>query len=139
VTPPQNARPKVRLSEIVRQAAREERTDLAITAESSTRDKLVSDGWRPERAIVFSGGIRAEGVRALAQLSALTSLNLEGNDIGDEGVTEVAQLSRLTSLNLASNFIGDEGARALAHLSRLTSLDLGANGIGDAGGELWHS
>jgi len=69
----------------------------------------------------------------LAELTQLTSLNLEDNQIGAEGAAALAALSQLTSLDLGNNQIGDAGAAALAALTNLTSLDLGFNDIGGAG------
>ena len=68
----------------------------------------------------------------------LTSLNLDGNCIGEAGAQALAAAlrdSKLTSLKLRWNHIGDAGARALATAlrdSNLTSLDLYLNHIGDA-------
>ena len=86
---------------------------------------------------LYLGGnqIGAEGARALASLSTLTLLDLGGNQIGDDGAQALALLSALTSLHLGGNQIGDEGARALASLSALTSLYLGGNQIGDDGAQ----
>jgi len=69
----------------------------------------------------------------LAELTQLTSLNLEGIQIGTEGVAALAALTQLTSLGLWGNQIGDAGAAALAALTQLTALDVGYNQIGDKG------
>ena len=69
----------------------------------------------------------------ICSLIALTSLNLNGNYIGDEGVAHLAGLTTLTSLNLRRNNIGDKGAKHLTGLTALTSLDLEDNHIGDKG------
>src|SRR5215467_100323 len=75
-------------------------------------------------------GIGAEGVQALKGLVNLTSLDLRWNDIGDEGAQALKGLVNLTSLDLTRNNIGDEGAQALKGLVNLTSLNLADNDIG---------
>ncbi|MCP5119073.1 MAG: GTP-binding protein, partial [bacterium] len=73
--------------------------------------------------------------RALASLTALTSLDLSDNQIGHEGARALAALTALTSLNLWNNQIGAEGARALLGAwsnrptaGNLSFLDLRQNG-----------
>ena len=74
-------------------------------------------------------------------VTALASLSLASNAVGDEGVEEVvvrSGLAGLESLSLADNGIGPDGAAALAAsslASRLRFLDLGFNRLGDAGAE----
>jgi GTPase SAR1 family protein len=133
VSSPEAKRPISDLPEIIRQAAQEGWTELAITSTSRVWSWLVSNGWRSERAFLFRESIRAEGARALAELSALRSLYLGDTFIGDEGARVLAQLAGLTELNLWGNGIGDEGAIALSQLTGVTWLDLGANRIGSAG------
>src|SRR6516162_5776767 len=76
-----------------------------------------------------------EGAQALKGLTALTSLDLAYNRIGADGAQALKGLVNLTSLDLRSNFIGDEGALALKRLVNLTSLNLKGNGIGDEGAQ----
>ncbi|MGP0591039.1 COR domain-containing protein, partial [Nitrospira sp. T9] len=73
------------------------------------------------------------GVKHLARLSNLTTLQLGGNQIGDAGVKHLARLSNLTRLQLGGNQIGEAGVKHLAGLTNLTTLHLGSNQIGDAG------
>jgi internalin A len=75
--------------------------------------------------------IGAEGAQALKGLTALTSLNLATNKIGAEGAQALKGLTALTSLNLYYNEIGAEGAQALKGLVNLTSLNLSFNSIGE--------
>jgi len=77
--------------------------------------------------------IGAEGVAALAALPLLTSLGLWGNQIGAEGAAALTALTQLTSLDVGNNQIGDKEASAVAALSQLTTLDLGDNQIGAEG------
>ncbi len=72
---------------------------------------------------------------------ALTSLDLEKNNIGDEGEPALAEALKtnttLTELNLDNNNIDDKGATVLAEALKtnrtLTQLKLGFNIIGDDG------
>jgi Ran GTPase-activating protein (RanGAP) involved in mRNA processing and transport len=70
---------------------------------------------------------------SIANLTALTSLNLAANRIGAEGVQALEGLVNLTTLNLAGNGIGDEGAQAAKGLAKLAILDLSYNNIGAEG------
>ena len=74
-------------------------------------------------------------IERLASLTALTSLSLVGNNIGDDGAQALGGLTALTSLRLNDNNIGDGGARALGGLTALTSLSLDHNNIGDGGAQ----
>ena len=78
-------------------------------------------------------GIGAEGAQALKGLVNLTSLDLNGNEIGAEGAQALKGLVNLTSLNLDDNDIGAEGAQALKGLVNLTSLDLAGTTSGTKG------
>lgn len=68
-------------------------------------------------------------------LTAVESLNLDGNRIGAAGVRSLAAspyLTRLTELNLARNSIGPDGLRSLLSapwLSTLRTLHLADNGL----------
>jgi internalin A len=73
------------------------------------------------------------GVRSVATLSDLTSLDLRANQLGDEGARELGALAGLTYLDLGGNQLSDEGARALSGLRQLTCLALSTNRIGDNG------
>ncbi|KAJ8600481.1 hypothetical protein CTAYLR_004474 [Chrysophaeum taylorii] len=89
--------------------------------------------------------LKLDGVKDVGRLAstlgtretALTSLSLEGNDVGDEGVSVLAAClgkSKITSLDLRGNRVGDVGAaRIAANLGNLTNLNLSLNNIGDRG------
>jgi hypothetical protein len=72
------------------------------------------------------------GARALAKLTALTSLDLSENEIEAEGAHALTTLTGLISLDLSGNRIGAKGARALleswCETSTLRILDLSGNG-----------
>jgi Leucine-rich repeat (LRR) protein len=59
-----------------------------------------------------------------AALTRLERLDLALNQLGDLPAS-IAKLTALTSLNLSGNDIGAEGAQALKGLVNLTSVDLG--------------
>ena len=92
-----------------------------------------------------------EGAKAImgalsSGTSAVTNLELHGNDIGDEGSIAIAEalqsgMSVVTSLNLRYNQIGKEGAIAIAKALKsgsavLSKLELAGNyKMGDAGNQ----
>jgi uncharacterized protein (TIGR02996 family) len=94
------------------------------------------------QTLSLSGGVTAEGIRALAgsaYLTHLTSLDLEGCQLDDEGTQVLASSPRmagLTSLALSNTGLADEGVKALASspwITRLRTLVLSQNLFGDAG------
>ncbi|KAI8598054.1 hypothetical protein EDD21DRAFT_407131 [Dissophora ornata] len=86
-----------------------------------------------------------EGALALSEAlktnTALTTLDLEKNSIGDEGTLALSEALKtnttLTTLNLENNSIGNEGALALSEALKtntaLITLDLTNNSIGEEG------
>jgi Ran GTPase-activating protein (RanGAP) involved in mRNA processing and transport len=98
-------------------------------------------GWN---GIGIAGQGHNQVVALLATLqknTALKSLDLFHNSIGDNGAIEIAAMlqenTTLTSLNLFHNNIGDRGALVIATALKknktLTSLHLSGNGIGREG------
>lgn len=85
--------------------------------------------------------ITREGVRTLATtpgVSAIVSLTLQANSLGDAGVAILSastEMNSLIELDLSINYIGDRGAAALAEakLPHLSVLSLGDNEIGVEG------
>ncbi|KAL0239603.1 hypothetical protein GEMRC1_009711 [Eukaryota sp. GEM-RC1] len=73
--------------------------------------------------------------------TAITSIDLRYNSIGDEGARALAEVLRVntvvTSIDLVRNAIGDDGARTLAEVLKInttvTKIDLSKNYIGDKG------
>ena len=77
---------------------------------------------------------RLRGVPAsIANLTALTSLDLAANEIGAEEAQALKGLVNLTSLDLSYSDIRAEGAQALKGLVNLTSLNLSATTSGPRG------
>ena len=92
----------------------------------------------------FMGDTGAEFLAGvLAQCTALTHLDLSGNEIGPAGAERLsgvlAQCAALTHLDLSVNQIGDTGAEflggVLAQCTALTHLNLYTNEIGHRGRE----
>jgi Leucine-rich repeat (LRR) protein len=72
-----------------------------------------------------------KGAQALKDLNTLTSLDISHNNIRSDGAKALKGLAALTSPNLGGNKIGAEGAKALTGLTALTTLDLSHNNIGE--------
>ena len=61
----------------------------------------------------------------MAELKQLTTLDLRYNrDVTDAGLKEVANLKQLTSLDLTSTPVTDAGLKELTGLTRLATLEL---------------
>ena len=58
----------------------------------------------------------------MTQLTGLTSLDIDGNNIGPQGAASVAQLTNLTSLNISMNNIGSVGTQSLKSLKKIKEL-----------------
>lgn len=71
-------------------------------------------------------GIGEEEVQLIAEhLKSLTHLNICANDnIGNEAIRHIAQLTALTRLQLAAGLIGVKAALHIAEMKSLTSLDI---------------
>jgi tRNA A-37 threonylcarbamoyl transferase component Bud32 len=74
------------------------------------------------------------GVGALARRGRLASIRLAGTKVTDAGVKELARLKDLGVLDLTNTAVTDEGLKDLARLRNLTNLNLqGAKQVTDAG------
>ena len=103
----------------------------------TAKDMVVTADLLPFTAIttinVAGNRIGDKGVIALSNNKTLTSLDVGQNTIGAEGATALSNNTTLTTLNVASNKIGDEGAIALLNNTTLTTLNVGCNKIGHEG------
>lgn len=112
---------------------------LAMAIANGTLLTSLALAWN---AVHVEGTLRLTEALATNR-TALTSLTLDSNGIGDVGAAAVAGLAaangatRLRHLSLAANLISDEGARALAGAIRagapFVSLDLRRNRITELG------
>jgi len=94
------------------------RTDL-----ESLHNKDASEYWWLYRNLNSKD---AGQIAELLPSATITSLNLNGNQIGDDGVVEISsklQGSSLVKLNLAGNGIGDIGCEHLAKSLEHTQLE----------------
>ena len=69
--------------------------------------------------------ITDEGMRALAEMTHLTGVNLSSCSLNDVGIGRLTALTRLETLNISfCNKLTDTSLRHLRKLTRLTYLDL---------------
>ena len=73
------------------------------------------------------------GLKGLAGLKQLQSLNLESTKVTGAGLKELAGLTQLQSLSLAGTQLTDAGLNELARLKQLQSLSLAGTQLTDAG------
>ncbi|KAI3655549.1 hypothetical protein MP638_004021, partial [Amoeboaphelidium occidentale] len=122
---------------------------LLIKNANEIGDFLMDEGlFSDSEKVCFSLDLKARGVRNLEKIvkalkvnTAIKSVDLWSNYIGDAGAKNLAEAleknTALKSLDLSSNSIGPAGAKNLADALKentgLQSLDLGYNSIRDAG------
>ena len=79
-----------------------------------------------------NGRITDAGLREIAALTSLESLDLRANRITDHGLKELRSLTKLRSLDLSMTAITDDGLRELQSLKHLESLRIWDVGLTDA-------
>jgi len=89
--------------------------------------------WRPGDFGASEYAPGDEGLRHLAKLVRLKSLNLEGTDVSDAGLAHLAGLKDLQSLSLTNTAIGNKGLESLRPLANLKHIDLIHTMVNDAG------
>lgn len=77
--------------------------------------------------------ITDDAMQAVAQMKALTRLNLWRDAITDEGVKLLEGLTQMQWLNLDNTRLSDAGLSALSRMSKLSFLHLGSTSVSDAG------
>jgi internalin A len=92
----------------------------------------------PEVAVPFGlelsmAHVTDAGLKGLAHLKNLTTLELFQTPVTDAGLKELAPLKNLTELNLYNTRVTDLGLKELASLKNLTTLDLSSTKVTDAG------
>lgn len=123
-----------------------------ILAKIGTEKRIMLSGMKRDQTEVDFSSHHLQTADAILISSdlrfmvALTSLNLEGNDIGADGAEALADalksgMAVLTHLNLSFNRIGVEGAKALADalksgMGALTILSLAENDLADNGRDM---
>lgn len=96
--------------------------DSPITDEACAtigRFPLLQNLWFENGAGPLSAQITDEGLKSLAGLSQLRSLNLHSSEITDDGLAQIGQLTALTHMTLIDTQIRGHG---LSHLSQLPGL-----------------
>jgi hypothetical protein len=73
------------------------------------------------------------GLKELAGLTDLQTLNLDVNRITDAGLKELAALTSLQTLDLNTTQVTNQGLKELARLKNLKTLNLGFTKVTDAG------
>jgi Leucine-rich repeat (LRR) protein len=73
------------------------------------------------------------GVKELAALKSLTTLDLSLNNVTAAGLKELAALKNLSALNLSRTNVTDADLEELAALKNLSTLDLSWTNVTDAG------
>jgi Leucine-rich repeat (LRR) protein len=73
------------------------------------------------------------GVKELAALKSLTTLDLSLNNVTAAGLKELATLKNLSTLNLSRTNVADADLEELAALKNLRTLDLSWTNVTDAG------
>jgi hypothetical protein len=73
------------------------------------------------------------GLKELAALKNLTTLDLWRTSVSDAGLKELAALESLNTLHLGGTKVTDAGMTALTALKNLNSLDLSKTEVTDAG------
>lgn len=106
--------------------------DLKVLKELPKLRGLSLSGQTGKSPPQGNGRITDAGLREIAALSSLESLDLRANRITDAGLKELRSLTRLRSLDLSMNAITDDGLRELQALKQLESLRIWDVGLTDA-------
>jgi internalin A len=108
----------------------------AIKAIEKFGGKVVRDDNAPDRPVVEVDLWHTEftdaGLKRLAPLKRLQTLNLAGTQVTDAGLKELASLSMLQELWLGDTAVTDAGLKELAALKRLRQLWLGGTAVTDS-------
>jgi internalin A len=125
-------RTKKELNQVLKQAAQERWTDLALVRQMSGDEKLPEDTQAEHKFWIHGVDVRL-ALQQISKLTSLTSLDLSRNSIGNEEAKALSKLTTLSHLELSNNSLGDEGAVALSSLANLDYLYLFNNEIEDEG------
>ena len=116
-------------------AVMKERRLTGLEASGQMTDTLLERVSRLDHVTALdlqgSTGVTDDGLRYLARLPRLRSLNLAGCRIGDRGLAVLRRLPALESIALAWTRITDAGVSSLAACENLQAVDLGGTDTGD--------
>jgi hypothetical protein len=96
----------------------EEAEKRAVAAVQELGGVVTRDGKRPGKPVVeatFAGPqVTDAGLKELAPLTQLTTLNLSGTQVTDAGLKDLAPLTQLTTLDLSYTAVTDAGLKELS-------------------------
>ncbi|APZ95695.1 hypothetical protein [Fuerstiella marisgermanici] len=90
------------------------------------------------RLHLLGAAVGDDAMQRVAEITALTSLDVAESGVTDRGVEFLASLKNLESLNLAGTKITDKSIEKLAAFSNLRRLDISRTAVSDDGLELLH-
>lgn len=99
---------------------------------ASFESKAPAGPWPGEAPFTDGPAIDDEGLKVVARLSKLRTLNLSWTDISDAGLAHLTSLAELRCLYLYQTRISDDGLFQLRPLKRLETIGLSGKSIGDA-------
>jgi len=111
--------------------------DKAVAFVKGLGGKVIRDEKLPGKPVV---GLDLEktaatdaGLKEIAKLTTLTTLNLRDTQVTDAGLKEFAPLKNLANLYLFGTQVTDAGLKELAPLTNLTNLNLFGTAVTGAG------
>jgi internalin A len=104
----------------------EEGDTQAIQSIVALGGKIVQDDNLPGKPVISVEFTKLTdaGLKEVAGLKKLTTLNLTGTQVTDVGLKELAGLQRLATLNLSRTQVTDAGLKELVAVKNLHRLDL---------------
>ena len=106
----------------------DEAEDKAVAFVEKLGGKVTRDDKAPGKPVVrvsmYSTKVSDAGLKDLAALRGLTTLDLSVTKVTDAGLKELAALKGLTTLNLRGTKVTDAGLKELVALKGLTTLNL---------------
>jgi hypothetical protein len=99
--------------------------------ELSMRDTSIQDDWLVHlenlpllHLSIYGSKVTDEGMKHLAKITSLRSLNLSETDITDEGIRNLKPLKELINMNLTRTRITNDGVREFKAFRHLRNVDL---------------
>ena len=96
-----------------------------VTDEILVRSELTALKDLVALDLLGAAGVTDAGLKELAGLTNLASLNLWNTNVTDRGLKHLSRLTALRSLNLRATKVTDAGMKELAGLKKLTELNQG--------------
>ena len=107
----------------------------AVDAIVALGGKIVRDDSMPGKPVISVEFTKVTdaGLKEVAGLKRLLTLNLANTQVTDAGLKELAGLQRLATLNLANTQVTDAGIKELAAVKNLHRLDLTGTQVTEEG------